>query len=727
MQTPTQLLEEIIVGVGKYLINPDVEKIRQAYAFASEVHEGQFRFSGESYMMHPLEATKILLTIRPDLDTICACIMHDTVEDDRTQRGQELLKIITKKFGKDVASIVDGVSKLGRVRYSGRQREVESLRKMFVAMAKDLRVILVRLADRMHNMRTLKYVRSEKQERIARETLEIYVSVAIRLGVYEFKQEMEDLCFQILYPRDYEAISSELAMEQGNTDKQIKTGINKISNLLKKNNINGEVSGRTKNYYSIFKKMKKKGLQKASQVNDLFALRIIVNTLEECYAVLGMVHTSWTPVPDRFKDYIAKPKINGYQSLHTEVIGLLDKPTEIQIRTHAMHNTAERGVAAHWHYKESRGSIPLKGEHKSWLGGILERHKKQKESEDFLQDIHLDFFDDEIFVFTPQGQVKVLPEGSTPVDFAYLIHTEVGHSTKSAKVDGHIVPLDYKLKNGETVEIITRKTIAPSEYWLQFVKTNSAREKIKTWLTSQNHEEYIRHGQEMLNSMLEKSGHEELDSHNTILRKIDGRRLSVAERLDLLERVGNGSISPVSVLRKIYPDLHLKVETAEYTGKTTPKSGEVQASRKVVVGGEEGLEVKFASCCDPRPFKPIFGYATRGGSITIHRRDCSLRNSLNRAQMLPAHWQDDTHFARVYRAEIAVDYNPSVLGEVLNGFYQMGVEVSGVQSHYEEESKILWVDFVIYNDDELDQVRHMLEEILEVQNVKITGMGEKMF
>ena len=727
MPNQPQLLEEIIAEVHKYLVNPDVDKIRKAYEFASEVHEGQFRFSGESYMVHPLEAAQILLQIRPDIDTICACIMHDTVEDDRTQRGQELLKLITKKFGKDVASIVDGVSKLGRVRYSGKQREVESLRKMFVAMAKDIRVILVRLADRMHNMRTLKYVRAEKRERIARETLEIYVSVAIRLGVYEFKQEMEDLCFQILYPEDYEFIRTELANAQVNTEKQIKSGIQKIKNLLKKNNLNGEVSGRTKNFYSIFKKMKKKGLQRVSQVNDLFALRIIVNNVEDCYATLGIVHTSWTPVPDRFKDYIAKPKINGYQSLHTEVVGLLDKPTEIQIRTYAMHNTAERGVAAHWHYKESKGSIPLRGEHKSWLGGILERHKKQKESEDFLHDIRLDFFDDEIFVFTPQGQVKVLPEGSTPIDFAYTIHTEVGHATKSAKVDGHIVPLDYKLQNGETVEILTRKTIAPSEYWLQFVRTNSAREKIKTWLSAQNHSEYIRLGIEMFNNVLEKSGHDKLDGHNMVLRKVDGRRLSVAERWDLLERIGNGSISPVSVLRKVYPDAQLKIEPEEHTEKNFDQNQKLEASQRVVVGGEEGLAVKLASCCNPKPFKPIFGYATRGGSITIHCRDCALRNSLNRAQMLPAHWKEDKNFARAYRAEITVTYNPSVLGEILNGFYQMGIEVSAVQSHYENENRILWLDFVIYNEEDIYQIRHMLEGILEIQSVKITGLGEKMF
>ncbi len=726
MPNPEQILAEIIAEVRKYIINPDIDKIRRAYDFAVEIHEGQFRFSGEGYVIHPLEATKILMRIRPDVDTICACIMHDTVEDDRTQRGQELLKMITKKFGKDVAGIVDGVSKLGRVRYSGRQREVESLRKMFVAMAKDIRVILVRLADRMHNMSTLKYVRSEKQERIAKETLEIYVSVAIRLGIYEFKQEMEDLCFQFLYPNEYRNISSELEQEKGKTDKQIKFAINKINSLLGKNKINGEVSGRTKNYYSIYKKMKKKGLQSVSQVNDLFALRVIVNSVEECYAVLGMIHTSWTPVPDRFKDYIAKPKVNGYQSLHTEVIGLLDKPTEIQIRTYEMHNTAERGVAAHWHYKESKGSIPLKGEHKSWLGGILERHKKQKEAEAFIQDIHLDFFDDEIFVFTPQGQVKVMPEGSTPVDFAYMVHTEVGHATKSARVDGHIVPLDYKLKNGETVEIITRKILAPSEYWLQFVRTNSAREKIKNWLTAQNHEEYIKVGQEMLNSVLEKSGHEKLDSNNTALRKIDGNRLSVAERVDLLERIGNGSISAVSVLRKIYPDVKLKTEPRKTKSKAEISSA-AKPSYKVVVGGEEGIDVKFASCCEPKPFKPIFGYATRGGNITIHRQDCPMRQSLNKEQMLPAHWKDDKNFAKLYRAELTVDYNPALLGEILNGFYQMGVEVSAVQSHYEEDHKILWIDFVIFTAEEVDQVNDMLIDIPAVQNTRFMSLGEKMF
>lgn len=707
-------LNEIIEGVKKYIANPDVDKIRRAYDFAAEIHAGQYRFSGDPYMIHPLEATKILLQIRPDVDTICACIMHDTVEDDRTQRGKKLEAEIEKKFGKDVAKIVDGVSKLGRVRYRGKDREIESLRKMFVAMAEDVRVILVRLADRLHNMQTLDFVRAEKQERIAKETLEVYTAVAARLGLYQFKHAIEDLCFEKLYPVEYERIKNEFESEQAKVARQMKEGVKKLNKLLKKNKINGEVSGRVKNLYGIFKKMRKKGFQSVGQVNDIFALRVIVDDVEQCYAVLGLVHNTWLPVPGRFKDYIAKKKVNGYQSLHTEVIGLLEKSTEIQIRSYAMHNVAEYGVAAHWHYKEKSGNIPLREEDTRWLQGILHKHKSSDQSEEFLHSLQLNFFEDEIFVMTPNSEIKVLPEGATPVDFAYLIHTDIGHRIKNAKVDGHIVPLDYKLKNGETVEIITQKNPSPSRYWLNFVKTSSAREKIKAWLASQDSEKYIRLGAEMVNEALEKTGYPKLDANLTILRKVDSKRLSVAERKYLLESVGNGSVTPASLVKRIYPEAVFKTKK-----KNKPEEKVKKKITNVIVGGEPGLEVRFASCCKPKYPGPIFAYITRNESISIHRRNCSIRHTLNPEQKMPAHWEGQEIDQKNYRAEVRLDYKPGLLGDILHNLYKIGVEILSVQSHHEEEGSSLWVDFTAHGQEDVDDVKAFFDSLSLVKNISI--------
>lgn len=460
-------------------------------------------------------------------------------------------------------------------------------------------------------------------------------------------------------------------------------------------------------------------------MNDVFALRIIVDTVEECYAVLGLVHTNWTPVGGRFKDYIAKRKVNGYQSLHTEVVGLLEKSTEIQIRTYEMHQVAERGVASHWHYKEKSGAIVLRSEDRRWLEGLLEHTQKREEGEDFLQHMKLDFFEDEIFVFTPQGEVKVLPEGATPVDFAYLVHTEVGHKTKGAKVDGHIVPLDYKLKNGETVEVLTKKDPEPSEYWLSFVKTSAAREKIKLWMAAQDHDKYIKRGQEMMNEVLEKAGFDPLDARNTELREIDGKRLSLSERDDLLERIGNGAVSPMSVLKKVHPEARVAVTPRRRgVGGDVRGGGERRGGQGVVVGGESGLKVRFASCCDPVPYQPIFGYSTRSGEITVHRRECALRKGLNAKQILPAHWEGVEVNVRVYRAEMRVRYSPGLLGEILNEFYESGLEVVSVQSDYEHKEKKLWVDFGVHGLDDVEEIRGRLERMEGVVGLVIVGREE---
>lgn len=699
-----KLLKQIIVEARKYLVNLDEEKIRKAYEFALDCHGEQKRFSGEPYIIHPLQAALILLRMMPDTDTICACIMHDTIEDDRLERDQELLKVITKEFGADVAQIVDGVSKLGRIKYRGKEREIESLRKMFVAMAYDVRVVLVRLADRLHNMRTLTFVPKHKQERIARETLEIYVPVAGRIGVYEIKKDLEDQCFLMLHPEEYKRINEELGKSKAGLEKQIKIGVNKISKLLDQNNIFADVSGRIKNPYSVYKKMRKKGFTSSDQVMDIFALRIIVDDVQTCYAVLGLLHTAYKPVPDRFKDYIAKPKLNGYQSLHTDLLDLLDKTTEIQIRTTEMHRQAEYGLAAHWNYKEKQSSIVVPKEQRNWLSDILSRDKKEKDSDHFVSDLKLDFFDDEVFVYTPSGDVKALPEGSTPVDFAYSVHTDVGHMIKGAKVDGKIVPLDYRLKNGETIEVLTKKEPSPSQYWLSFVKTSGAREKIRHYLSSQDREKNIRNGINLFNDYLVGAGKEKMDGKHSVLTKVDGSTLNMTEREDILEKVGNGALSSAALYKKVYGEsarTKRKKKTAKVEVKKNSKLG-------VVVGGETGLKVKFASCCDPKPKVPIFAYSTAGEGITIHRKDCHYKNILNPERVLPAYWEGEEVDSRVIKLDIYLDYTPGLLGSVLNGLYESGVEVQSVQSAYDGDEKILKVEMFTHNQKEIDLVNNYL-------------------
>lgn len=699
-----KLLNEIIADVKKYIPNVDTKKIIKAYDFAVDCHGDQKRFSGDPYIVHPLEATKILLRMRPDVDTICACILHDTVEDDRLARDKDLLKMIANEFGSDVAGIVDGVSKVGKIKYRGQEREIESFRKMFITMAHDIRVIIVRLADRLHNMQTLQYHKNpEKINRIALETLEIYVSIAARLGFYQIKQEMEDLCFKFLNPEEYRKLEQEMNLEKTYVDKKIKEGINKLKKLLRNNKINAEVSGRVKNFYSIYKKIKKKGIERANQVNDIFALRIIVDDIQTCYAVLGLVHTSWTPVTQRFKDYIAKKKLNGYQSLHTEVVGLLDRPTEIQIRSYAMHNTAEFGVAAHWHYKENQSSILLSKENKNWIHNIVNRHTKKDSPIDMYQEMQLDFFDDEIFVYTPNGEIKTLPEGSTPIDFAYMIHTDVGNCAKMAKVDGKIVSLDYKLRNSETVEILTRKDPSPSQYWLHFVKTNSAREKIKTWLSAQHRDEYIKIGIKTLDDLLIKNQYAEMDKKFSILAKYGGAYLTMSEREDLLEKIGNNSIPAITVLKKIYPELSLyKSDKKKNKNKNKLKTkANLKRDKEfkdngIIVGGEKNLKIKFGACCSPKFGDAVFGYATRGGIITIHKKDCARRESMTENQILPAYWEGFEELQR-YFTEIEIDYSPGFLSKILDTFFNLNIEVLSLQKNYKKDKKILIIEFLLFD------------------------------
>ncbi|MFA5352364.1 MAG: RelA/SpoT family protein, partial [Candidatus Gracilibacteria bacterium] len=491
-------LKKILSVVGSYLPDANLERISEAYKFAEEKHAGQMRFSGEPYFIHPVAATMHLLSLKPDEDTIIACLLHDVIEDTDTD-----VEAIQKKFGKTVAQLCMDMEKLGTVRYQGQERQIENLRKMFVAMARDLRVIFIKLADRLHNMETLEFVRPDKQQRIAQETLQVYAPIAARLGIFEFKAKLEDLAFKVLHPEDYAKLKKELAGSIENQEAFVSKAKKELKNILQKEGIKVEVFGRVKHLYSIWRKMKLKNYPSLDELYDLFALRVITKTTAECYATLGIIHNHYTPLSRRFKDFIAVPKPNGYRSLHTTVIGLSrQSPTEIQIRTQEMHEQAEYGAAAHWQYSAKKKSVKVDEEKLKWVKNLVELHEKMQDNEEFQENLTSDVLENRIFILTPHGDVFDLPEGATPIDFAYAVHTGVGNTAVGAKVNGKIVKLDEKLHNGEVVEIITRKDAKPNRFWLSFVKTSGAKSKIKAHFGQMDQGENLTLGKDLINAKL---------------------------------------------------------------------------------------------------------------------------------------------------------------------------------------------------------------------------------
>ncbi len=614
-------LNKIIKKINTYMEDPDIDKLKKAFDLCHSAHKGQYRVSGEPYYEHPLGVAYILSELELDLTTIIGAILHDVLEDTEIKRED-----IVKEFSEEVALLVDGVTKLTKLEFKTKEeQQAESLRKMFLAMADDIRVVLIKLTDRLHNMRTLGYMKKYKQVEKAQETLEIYAPLAHRLGMSRLKWELEDLSFRYLRPDMYYEISRKVAANRKEREQEIKKAISHIEDKLSEQKIDAEIYGRPKHLYSIYQKMERKEVD-FSEVYDLTAIRVIVNSVRECYEVLGVIHDLWKPMPGRFKDYIAMPKSNMYQSLHTTVIGPKGDPLEVQIRTPEMHRTAEYGIAAHWRYKEGDNDNEDFEEKLSWLRQLLEWQKDLQEPHEFIETLKIDLFEDEVFVFTPQGDVISLPRGGTPVDFAYNIHTEVGHNCVGAKVNGKIVPLEYKLENGDFVEILTsNSSTGPTRDWLKFVKTSRARSKIKRWFKQQQKEQIVANGKKTLFDYFNKEKVDIPDSEKNKVIKDLAKNLGKDNPESLFEAIGYDQIAVKQALKKLPDKYKQKDELKDLI--TTPKKK--SPDKGIQVKEMDDILVRVAQCCNPVPGDDIIGYITRGRGVSVHRSDCPNLKSLD--------------------------------------------------------------------------------------------------
>jgi len=653
------LFKELREQLEKYQNSSEVELVIRAYDFAKNAHAGQSRISGEPYLIHPLAVAQILVNLELDMSTVAAGLLHDVVEDTPVRLAE-----IEEEFGAEIALLVDGVTKLTRLEFrSKEEQQVENLRKMFLAMAEDIRVIMIKLADRLHNMRTLNHQPEYKQREIAEETLEIFAPLAHRLGIFTIKGELEDLAFRYLEREEYYGLVKKISMKRQEREAYIEHVIKILKDKLKEADLQADIQGRPKHFYSIYKKMKEKE-KDLNEIYDLIAVRVIVGTVRDCYEVLGIIHTLWTPIPGRFKDYIAMPKPNMYQSLHTTVMGLAGEPFEIQIRTIEMHRTAEFGIAAHWRYKEGHkvGNKEL-DQRLAWVRKILEWQKEVKDTREFMETLKIDVFSDVVFVFTPKGDVKELPAGSIPLDFAYRIHSDVGHRCVGCRVNGKMVPLDYVLKNGDIVEIITSKQISgPSRDWLKMVKTSQAKNRIRQWFKKEKREEHILRGRDSLEKEFKKQGLDFAEAFKTEKLLETAKKLGMNHYEDLFAAIGEGVLSSFQVYTRMRDDFFPKVKElpsvslSELQLGTKKQEQYRKTSHGIKVKGEDDVLVRLARCCNPLPGDPIIGYITRGRGISVHRLDCANVQNLKQEEqgrIVDVAWDEDAE--SVYQVELEIE------------------------------------------------------------------------
>ena len=677
--TTEQYIEDLKTMKERY----DDPMIIKAFEIANRLHDGQMRKSGEPYIIHPLAVAQILAEMKIDTTTITASLLHDVVEDTALT-----LDDIKSQFGREVAFLVDGVTKLSRLDYRTKEdQQLNSMRKMFLAMAKDVRVVVIKLADRLHNMRTLRYMRSDKQKRIAQETLEIFAPLAHRLGIFNIKWELEDLSFRYLEPDKYYDLVDQMKQKRHVREEIVNEAIEVLRKALEESHIKFEINGRPKHFYSIYKKMKKDN-RDLSQVYDLYAIRVIVDTVQDCYGVLGIVHSLWKPLPYRFKDYIAMPKPNNYQSLHTTVIGTRGQPVEIQIRTWEMHRVAEYGVAAHWRYKEGNANAGKNefDEKMGWLRNLLEWQDTSNPKE-FVNALKLDAFSDEVFVFSPRGDVIDLPQGSIPIDFAYRIHTEVGHHCVGAKINGKIVPLDYELKNGDIVEIITSKTGKPSLDWLKIVGSSESRSKIRSWFKKENREENILKGSDALERECKRLGHDWKELNKTSRLARVAKQMNAGSEDDLLAAVGYGGFAVNTVLIKLL-ELHKKdVQKEEkdhlaVLDKLKTHKPSKSGGSGILVKGESGLMVRLAKCCSPVPGDPIIGFITRGRGVSVHRADCPnvTHNQNDLDRLIDVEWDYDGQEKFDVNVEVTAYDRTGVIAEIMAALAEMKVSITSMNA-----------------------------------------------
>jgi len=720
-------IENIIAKIKTYQPDAPLQLVNKAYQLAYSAHDGQLRVSGEAYICHPIGVATILADLQIDAVTISASLLHDVVEDTTVTLEQ-----LEKDFGKEIAMLVDGVTKLNRIEYKSKEeQQLENYRKMFLAMAKDIRVVLIKLADRLHNMRTLKYMAPHKQAEISRETLEIFAPLAHRLGISNVKWELEDLSFRFLEPEKYYRLVEQVKQKRKEREKIITDAIALMEERLESVGISAEIQGRPKHFYSIYKKMKKNHKQDVSEIYDLSAIRIVVDSLKDCYGALGTVHTLWKPLPGRFKDYIAMPKSNGYQSLHTTVIGQSGQPLEIQIRTRDMHRISEYGIAAHWRYKEGSKTAHKDTDQKlAWLRQLLEWHRDLRDPREFIETVKMDVFADEVFVFTPRGDVLDLPAGSIPIDFAYRIHTDVGHRCVGAKVNGKLVPLEYKLTNGDIVEIITAKQgNGPSRDWLNIIGSSETRNKIRQWFKKEKREENIAKGREMIERESKKLGYEwrELvkgDRLNEIAKK-----LSISSEDDLFEGLGYGGVTLHGVIAKLI-ELYKKELKSSTTpdvsamlAELKPKRLKNKVSHGILVKGEAGLMVRLARCCNPLPGDIIVGYITRGRGVSVHRADCLniLNNQEEYERMIEVNW--DIPGDTLYRVSIEITGmdRHNLLSDVMMVAADAKINVGSLNARvHKNKTATINMDIDIGNLSQLEHIINKMRRIPDVYNVHRT-------
>ena len=686
---PPVTIKFLMDTVKSYQPDADLDLIERAYLVAKEGHAGQVRASGEPYINHPLNVAAILAELQLDDTTIAAAILHDVVEDTLFT-----LEEIRDMFGDEIALLIDGVTKIGQIFFKTKeQQQIEAYRKLIIATAKDLRVILIKLADRLHNMRTLKFMREDKRKRIAKETMELYAPLANRLGISNIKWELEDLCRRYLEPDIYYDLVEHVKQKRRERQIYISEAVRLIEEEFDELEIHASISGRAKHFYSIYKKMMRDH-KEIGEIYDLSAVRILVDDVKDCYNVLGVIHSKWRPIPGRFKDYIAMPKSNGYRSLHTTVMAL-GYPLEIQIRTFAMHKISEYGVAAHWKYKESGSSKPASGDRDkkiSWLRQMARLQKEIKDPKEYLEALKLDFFSDEVFVFTPGKDLVVLPKGSNPIDFAYRIHTEVGHHCVGAKVNGRIVPLEYKLQNGDFVEVVTNKSNnGPSRDWLNIVASSDTRGKIRSWFKRENREENISHGREMIEAELKKLGYNPKDLLKENRLAEVSKRMGVPNEEDLLAGIGYGGASVHTVITKLVeiykkdisentpPDISALLAEVK---KKTPRGNQKRTEHGVLVEGESGFVVRLAKCCNPIPGDEISGYITRGRGVSVHRADCPniLNGTSDMERMIEVSWDEATDKFYNVEVEIVCEDKSGVLADLIAVPAEMNINLHSIHA-----------------------------------------------
>lgn len=703
--------------------NPEAELhlLDQAYIYSSQVHKGQMRLSGEPYLSHPLAVAYILAKMKLDIESIAAGLLHDVIEDTHATKEE-----IESNFGHNIAQIVEGVTKLSKLTFSDKvSRQAESLRKMILAMADDIRVVLIKLADRLHNMRTLNYQKPERQVAIARETLDIYAPIAARLGIFWLKQELEDVAFYYSMPEEYSKIDILVDKARDEKDAYVQEVMSKLKEKLASEGIEADIKGRFKQHYSIYHKMISQNLE-FNQVYDLIAFRIILQKKAQCYEVMGIIHDMWKPIHYKFKDYIGVPKANGYQSLHTTVIGPNGQRVEIQLRTGDMDEIAESGIAAHWSYKEGAAIDEKTGKTFAWLRNLVENQEESTDPDEFLENVRIDLYPDEIYVFTPDGEIKTLPKGATPVDFAYMVHTQVGDQCSGAKVNGKLVPLTHKLETGNIINIITSKDHHPSIDWLNFVVTVKAKSKIRRWINFQEKERSISLGREMCEKLFRKKGY----SFNAIVKS--GELDAVAESFsfkvvdDLIAHVGFGKITPLQLFHRALPDAE-KDKDQDNTGekissilhKIIGNKRKRKSSDGVVVTGLDDILVKFSKCCTPLPGDAIIGFITQGQGVTVHRKGCINTLKMVPERQIDVQWSDSYTDSYPVKIRIRATDRSGLLADLAATISKNGANINSAQSETSEFGAVRsYFTISVTSIDQLNKVMSELRKLKQVDEVK---------